>query len=105
VIISTFALQKVPIFAKLDVKAMAQQLASNPISTMWGPLTVVSKKVYARPHICVWKVLVVTSIVDEGIFFPPNMAGNKINVFFVGYIVQFLLIIKIVKTNGHWDFQ
>jgi len=37
----------------------------------------------------VWKVMVVTSVVDEGIFFPPNVAGNKINVFFGGYIVHF----------------
>jgi len=30
---------------------------------------------------------VVTSIVDDkGILFPPNMASNMINVFFVGYI-------------------
>jgi hypothetical protein len=42
--------------------------------------------------------MVVTSIVDDkGILFPPNVASNKINVFFVGYITQFLKIIKRVK--------
>jgi hypothetical protein len=34
--------------------------------------------------------MVVTSIVDDkGILFPPNVVGNKINVFFVSYIKQF----------------
>jgi hypothetical protein len=45
IIIST--LQKVPIFAKHDVKAMAQQVTSNLVSITWGLLIVVSKKVCA----------------------------------------------------------
>jgi hypothetical protein len=42
-----FTLQKVPIFAKHDVKAMAQHVASNPVSTAWGLLTAISKKACA----------------------------------------------------------
>jgi hypothetical protein len=47
VIIVAFALQKVPIFAKHDLKAMAQQVASNLVSTAWGLLTTGSKKACA----------------------------------------------------------
>jgi len=35
VIITTFSLQKVPILAKHDVKAMAQHVASNLVSITW----------------------------------------------------------------------
>jgi hypothetical protein len=40
-------LQKVPIFAKHDVKAMAQQMASNLVSTAWGLLIAISEKACA----------------------------------------------------------
>jgi hypothetical protein len=42
VIIVASTLQKDPIFAKHDVKAMAQHVAFNPISIVWGLLIVVS---------------------------------------------------------------
>jgi len=45
VMIVTYVLQKIPIFAKHDVKAMAQQVAYNPISITWSLLTIISKKV------------------------------------------------------------
>ncbi len=50
-IIVASTLQKVPIFTKHDVKDMAQQVASNPVSTTWGLLTTVFEKAYARPYV------------------------------------------------------
>jgi hypothetical protein len=51
VIIAVSTLQNVPIFTKHDVKAMAQHVASNPVSTTWGLLIVVFEKACARPHV------------------------------------------------------
>jgi len=51
VIITTYVLQKIPIFAKHDVKTMVQQVASNPISIMWGLPTIVFENAYAQPQV------------------------------------------------------
>jgi hypothetical protein len=51
VVMSPSPLQKVPIFPKLDVKSMAQKVASHPVSIVWGLLTAVSEKARARPQV------------------------------------------------------
>jgi hypothetical protein len=47
----SFALKKVSIFPKHDVKSMAQHVASQLVLITWGVLIVISEKTRACPHL------------------------------------------------------
>jgi hypothetical protein len=47
----SFALKKILIFPKHDVKSMAQRVASQPVLIAWGVLIIVLEKAHACPQV------------------------------------------------------